>query len=169
MSDAILLAPALPLSLALLELPLANAAAQPPAPASWTLTFRYGAGAPNDTGPLGHCTATITSDGKARVESRTRPKLPPRVVLETQALDGDQLEALAEAANAALREPPFARRGANADGSFLRLERTDTQPARVFHSQMNDFASAPPAMQAVVRLMNQLLPEEERIPLPNRP
>jgi len=34
---------------------------------------------------------------------------------------------------------------------------------------MNDFASAPPAMQAFVRFMNQLWPEEERIPLPDRP
>jgi hypothetical protein len=34
---------------------------------------------------------------------------------------------------------------------------------------MNDVASAPPAMQSFVRLMNQLLPEEERIPLPDRP
>jgi hypothetical protein len=79
------------------------------------------------------------------------------------------LEALAEAANAALREPSFTRRGANDDGSFLRLERTGSQPARVVHSQMNDVASAPPAMQSFVRLMNQLLPEEERIPLPDRP
>ena len=42
---------------------------QPPV---WSLTFRYGGGTPIDAGPLGHCTATFTSDGKVRIESKGR-------------------------------------------------------------------------------------------------
>lgn len=146
-----------------------GAAAQQQRSPSWSLTFRYGGGTPNDAGPLGHCTATFTSDGKVRIESKKRRTLPPLVVYETQSLGRRQLEAISKAADAALKERPFSRRGANEDGMFLRLEREGDRAARVDHSQMNDFSDAPPAMQAFVGLVNQLLPEEERIPLKKRP
>jgi hypothetical protein len=148
---------------------VASGAAGQPAP--WVLKLRYGGGSPLDAGPLGHCTATFTSDGKVRIESKGRRGVAgPRdvVVYETESLGSEQLQAIFTAADAALKEKPFARRGANEDGSFLVLERTGSQAARVGHYQLNGFCEAPPAMQELVVLLNGLLPEKERIPLKKR-
>jgi len=137
-------------------------------PPAWSLSFRYGGGSPNDAGPLGHCTATFTSDGKVRIESKGRKGVSgPRdvLVLEQTSLPGRQLEELAKAADAALKESAYSRLGENQDGVFLRLERQGESPARVVHRQMKDFAEAPPAMRSFVLLVNDLLPEKERIPL----
>jgi hypothetical protein len=142
--------------------------AQQSNPTSWTLTFHYGGGTPNDAGPLGHCTATFTSDGKVRIESKGRQGVAgPRdlVVYETDSLERKQLEAIKKTADAALKEKPFVRRGANEDGHFLRLERAGNQPVQVAHNEMDDFSDAPPSMLEFVKLINELLPEKEQMPL----
>jgi hypothetical protein len=137
-------------------------------PPMWSLTFRYGGGTPIDAGPLGHCTATFTSEGKVRIESKGRKgasSLRDVLVWENPSLPSRQLEELAKAADAALKESAYWRSGENQDGFFLRLERKGESPASVFHSQMKDFSEAPPAMRSFVLLMNELLPGKERIPL----
>jgi hypothetical protein len=137
-------------------------------PDQWTVTLRYGGGTPNDAGPLGHCTATFTSDGKVKVESKGRRGVegPSEIVVyETEALAHDQLQSIFKAADAALSEMPFKSRGANEDGEFLILERTGSQAAKIVHGQLRGFRDAPPEMKKLVALINDLLPEKERIPL----
>lgn len=134
----------------------------------WSLTFRYGNARPLDAGPRGHCRATFTSAGTVRIESTGRAgSAGPRdlVLFESRSLDRERLDAIAAAAEAALKEPPLTRRGAHEDGSFLRLDRVGDSPTRVFHGQLDRFSDAPPAMLAFIRLVNGLLPENERIPL----
>ena len=132
---------------------------------AWTLKLHYGGGTPIDAGPLGHCTATFSSDGAVRIESKGRRGVEgpaDMVVYETNKLDPERLQAIFNAADAALREKPFRRRGANEDGDFV-LERTGWYPAKVSHNEMNSFADAPPAMQRLLELITELLPERERI------
>jgi hypothetical protein len=135
---------------------------------AWKLTLRYGGGTPNDAGPLGHCTATFSSDGNVKIESKGRRGVEGPsdiVVYQTESLPRDRLQAIFAAADAALSEKPFKRRGANEDGEFLRLERTGSQAAKIAHSQLREFREAPPEMKKLVALINELLPERERIPL----
>jgi hypothetical protein len=137
----------------------------------WSLQLRYGGGTPNDAGPLGHCIATFTNEGHVRIESKGRQGVvgPSDVVVyETKSLGHEQLQSIFKAADDALREKPFVRRGENADGEFLVLERTGNRPAQIGHYQLNGFSEAPPAMQNLVALLNELLPENERIPLKKR-
>ncbi len=136
----------------------------------WFLKFRYGSGAPKDAGRLGHCTATVTKSGKVRIVSKGRRGVagPKDAIYEKDVLDEKELKAIFNAADVAFSEPPFKRSGVMEDGHFLRLERADSNSTRVYHSQMNDFASAPPAMIKFVELINKLVPEKERIPLKAR-
>ena len=132
------------------------------------IRFHYGGGTPNDAGPLGHCVAMISRDGMVRIESKGRRGVPGPsnvIVYETKSLDATKVDLIFKAADAALREPPFNRAGANEDGDFLRLERSGHAPTQVSHNQLREFSEAPPAMQDFVILINQLLPAKERIPL----
>jgi hypothetical protein len=153
----------------LLGWPFCQASGQP-AP-EWTIIFRYGGGTPKDAGPLGHCTASFTSDGKVRIESKGRRGTsgPADVVVyENDRLEPKRLKALLIAADAALSEKSFKRRGEISDGKFLRLERTGTAAARTTHDQFLEFGEAPPEMRRFVTLVNELLPQKERIPIAAR-
>jgi hypothetical protein len=134
-------------------------------PTEWSLVLHYGAGAPKDSGQLGHCKATFTSDGNVLVVSkRLRGDMGLRdVVLYRDKLKPDQLQAFYRAAEAALKEAPYRRRGANEDGYFLVLERMGKEPALVQHKQMNDFLQAPPAMLQFLSLLGDLLPNQGRL------
>ena len=137
----------------------------------WFLRFRYGGGTPTDAGRLGHCTATITKSGKVRIESKgRRDGLGSKdvVIFEQDMLGKEDIDAILNAADVALREPPYKRSGANEDGCFFRLERAGSDSARVYHSQMKDFDVAPNGMVKFAERINKLLPEDERIPFSNR-
>jgi hypothetical protein len=145
-----------------------NAFAQEERADSWSIRFSYGGGTPNDAGPLGHCIATISSNGRVRVESRGRRGVKgPRdaVIFKTDSLDSDRLNSLFKAADNALREEPFKRQGSNEDGEFLRLIRNGHRPGHISHSQLRGFSESPPGMQEFVKVFNQLLPKNEQIPL----
>ena len=142
--------------------------AQEVADSATHIRFLYGGGTPNDAGPLGHCVAIFSRDGVVRIESKGRRGVPGNsnvIVYETKSLDATDVDKIFKAADAALKEPPFKRAGANEDGDFLRLERSGRAPARVSHNQLKAFSEAPPAMQEFVTLINQLLPAKEKIPL----
>lgn len=118
-------------------------------------------------GGWGTARRRYSSDGKVRIEAKGRHGVEPHlaVVYETEALKQETLESIFKAADAALQEKPFTRRGANEDGKFLRLELSGPQPNKVGHNQMNDYCDTPPAMRKFVVLVNELLPEGDRIPL----
>lgn len=145
-----------------------NAFAQEERADSWSIRFSYGGGTPNDAGPLGHCIATISSNGRVRVESRGRRGVKgpcDAVIFKTDSLDSDRLNSLFKAADNALREEPFKRQGSNEDGEFLRLIRNGHRPGHISHSQLRGFSESPPGMQEFIKVFNQLLPRNEQIPL----
>ena len=90
---------------------------------AWTLKLRYGGGTPSDAGPLGHCTATFASNGNVKIESKGRRGVagPSDVVVyQTESLSRERMQAIFAAADAALKEKPFKRRGANERSKAIR-------------------------------------------------
>jgi len=145
-----------------------NAFAQQERADTLRIRFSYGGGTPNDAGPLGHCTATISSNGRVQVESKGRRGVNgpgDAVILKIDSLDSDRLKSLFKAADNALREEPFKRQGSNEDGEFLRLVRNGHRPGHISHNQLRGFSESPPGMQEFVKVFNQLLPKNEQIPL----
>jgi len=155
------------ITLSLIAPEVASAFSGPTRPANWTITFRYGGGTPVDSRPYGHYTATICADGHVKIVAlRIWLAENKNVVLyENDALPVDLLQAISQAADAALREKPFTRPGSNEDGMFLRLDRLGAERRRVYHNELGEFWDAPPAMLKFAGLINGLLPPKERWPL----
>ena len=88
------------------------------------------------------------------------------VAYENDAVSPQLLQAIHEAASAALREAPVVQiRDEVLHPSWVDLECTGSLAGRLQHDALRDFAYAPPAMRKLAALMNGLLPSKERIRL----